>query len=93
VREGYVLLSTCRYIIDPLSYAPDKVAVNDAAIVQSLFDIPMEQLQVLINEVRVILDNIVTNSYRLDIAVAKKFFKTLENFPDTIISEKSLNLF
>lgn len=93
IREAYILLSTCRYIIDPMSYATDKKAISDATLVRQLFNITMEQLQIDIAEVRIIMDNLLTNSYRVSVTNAKRFFKMLEQLPDTTISEKDLNLF
>ena len=76
-----------------MSYSTDKVAIKDAEVICTLFNISMEALQIKIASIRVTLDNMVSNTYKVSVDEAKRFFKKLATLPDEAISGKVWQLF
>jgi len=79
LRHCYDLLEICRYISEPMSYALDEGAHSDASKVLTLFDLSIHDMQVRLNNVRIVVDQLMTGAKNLPVASAARFFETIGN--------------
>jgi len=91
LRESYSLLSTCRYISDPMSYASDYTAIEDAQTFLKLFGFHIHDMQVRLLDVRVIVDNILMGSESIGVGMAVEFFTHMGTIPALVqeVSQKA----
>lgn len=81
LRESYGLLSTCRYISDPMSYATDYPAIEDSKVLVALYGSSIHDMQVKLLNVRIIVDNVLMGTKGVGVTPAVDFFTRMGEIP------------
>jgi len=87
LRVAYTLLSTCRYISDPMNYAVDHDAIADSQAMLNVFHESLHDMQVLLTSARIIVDSILMGSSAMDARQAIVFFTVMGEVPVEDVQE------